>query len=1080
MNKAKRFLSALLALLLCVGIFPSAAAYADWADGAAETAECTDPAPEAADPEEPAAPQSVEVQEDSATPEDGDGDLPVPGLRLVRAAGYREASEENEETHTYTYYHVVTADAGDLVSLYVTMAGAEPADLVYSWYEYHGWSMHWIDGPVIPAFTPEVQTGTWHCDITDGSGTRITVFFLVKVSPPPVTLLPHDGITRYVSVPGVPVTLQADLPDGVNESDCMLNWFALNEKGETAGPPFSSGNTAAVRPTVSTEYAVNGYDNASGAAFRDLRLSVEVLPPAQFSVLEQDYYALGKNESFDLPVPEVPAYWAVTYSWTPENSLPTSGSGDVIRITQSGGTWTVTAAGEGTAFATLVLYDTDSGAELLKRRCRIDVTEAAVEDALVTENYPTGVRLPGTAATVNLYSTDYARFEVQLDLENNQNDQVETASVFLDSEAPAPDNTGWAVTEAEFTDPDTREAFSLRVVDDRTLEIVPNIDFTASTKEINAAVKGSYRSAVQVRLRDAAEPLVTTITGKKGAEIQQLALTVKKTLPKVTAAAVKFNSFLEGDTRLLSFSPACWTVRPDPAYANPDWLEIDPDSMTLTFTGAKDRSCSGKLHLLVRPEGCAAEVPVAVSVKAAKSAPKLKVSGQLTVNPNDTNFACTTVSVTPQEFAGRQIRVTKIAEGNKVWSEAAGTLYEAPISCRLDRQGSWYLYVGIQDEENFDVGRAHTFKVTLDLDGVTAAATVKTLAKRSSMALKVKLSGTIDPTVRGSHITADLTGSNTQGLSVSFRFEAYKGKDKVDHAPDPFVCSPEGGFLYSIRESAPGAIAEGYTYYLIPQLCSWEYEEGSYIPVPVTVFEGAKVRLNIKASAVRPKITTTLKASGSIDLIRPATAITLRVSPLKNCWTEFGFPFPFDDEYLSFSTDKAGDAVIEGDALPFTVEMTERLPDGTAVFSLSLKESFRNDAGLLPTSRYYVRVLIPAGPDTDGQEVSTRPVQLKLTKGKAKITQNVRSVQLLKNDRFSCAEIGVIVPAGFTDVRDITLDAVSGKRFDRVYNGSGSVELRYKGNRVTPGKATVKLNVFLAGNNTAKPDAVLKVSVSIV
>ena len=172
--------------------------------------------------------------------------------------------------------------------------------------------------------------------------------------------------------------------------------------------------------------------------------------------------------------------------------------------------------------------------------------------------------------------------------------------------------------------------------------------------------------------------------------------------------------------------------------------------------------------------------------------------------------------------------------------------------------------------------------------------------------------------------------------------------------------------------------------------------------------------------------------------------------------------------------------MIEGDALPFTVEMADRLPDGTAVFSLRLKESFRNDADLLPTSRYYVRVLIPAGPGTDGQEVSTKPVQLKLTKGKAKITQNMKSVQLLKNDRFSYAEIGVIVPSGFTDIRDITLDAGSAKRFDRVYNGSGSVELRYKDSRITTGKATVKLNVFLAGNNTAKPDAVLKVSVSIV
>ena len=175
-------------------------------------------------------------------------------------------------------------------------------------------------------------------------------------------------------------------------------------------------------------------------------------------------------------------------------------------------------------------------------------------------------RLPGTAATVNLYSTDYTRFEVQLDLENNQ--EIGTASVFLGSEAPAPDNTGWAVTKAEFTDPDTREAFSLRVVDDRTLEIVPNIDFTASTKEINAAVKGSYRSAIQVRLRDdEAEPLVTTVSGKKGAEIQQLTLTVKKTLPKVTAAAVNSGPALA--TRAMSFAPEVFSPQATPAALNP-------------------------------------------------------------------------------------------------------------------------------------------------------------------------------------------------------------------------------------------------------------------------------------------------------------------------------------------------------------------------------------------------------------------------------------------------------------------------------------------------------------------------------
>ena len=59
MNKAKRFLSALLVLLLCVGIFPAAAASADMTDDAAEAAACTDPVSDAAaEADGPAAPQS--------------------------------------------------------------------------------------------------------------------------------------------------------------------------------------------------------------------------------------------------------------------------------------------------------------------------------------------------------------------------------------------------------------------------------------------------------------------------------------------------------------------------------------------------------------------------------------------------------------------------------------------------------------------------------------------------------------------------------------------------------------------------------------------------------------------------------------------------------------------------------------------------------------------------------------------------------------------------------------------------------------------------------------------------------------
>ena len=47
-------------------------------------------------------------------------------------------------------------------------------------------------------------------------------------------------------------------------------------------------------------------------------------------------------------------------------------------------------------------------------------------------------------------------------------------------------------------------------------------------------------------------------------------------------------------------------------------------------------------------------------------------------------------------------------------------------------------------------------------------------------------------------------------------------------------------------------------------------------------------------------------------------------------------------------------------------------------------------------------------------------------------------------------------------------------------NGGGSVELHIdQANRLTT-KTTVKLNVFLEGNNTEKPDKVLSVSVKFI
>ena len=303
--------------------------------------------------------------------------------------------------------------------------------------------------------------------------------------------------------------------------------------------------------------------------------------------------------------------------------------------------------------------------------------------------------------------------------------------------------------------------------------------------------------------------------------------------------------------------------------------------------------------------------------------------------------------------------------------------------------------------------------------------------------------------------------------------EQYHGKDKVaqyysndNSVSNPFYFRYHHSLLYDVRVREPLRLIKGDTYYLIPLL--YYYDNGTY----VTEAEGAKVKLNIKWSDTRAKITTTLKASGSIDLIQPGSAVTLTTGPLKNCYT-YGIS-PSD---LSFSTDKAGTDIISGTELPFEIGSDYKcFTDGSMECSVYLKENFRDK--VLPTDKYYVRILIPEGTSgTDGQEVTTKPVQIKLTKGKAKITSTVKSVQLLKNDRFSYANIGVLVPNGLTDIREITLDSKSDARFFLINNGSGNLELHMKQDNPVTANTTVKLNVFLLGNNTAKPDATISVAV---
>ncbi len=1087
MKKYKRLISVLLALLMCVSLFPVSAFAAEEADEPAEAVETAEPAEEAIlpeeaeEPEDPADEPVEEIAPQNAEEPAEDGvevcDAAT-GLELTDAAGaydFDEVDEDDENVHRYWYE--LYRDAGETVDLYVEVTGAPAEEISYTWYE-HDQVISGETGPKLTNFTARRDT-SYICSIRWGES-EIRVIFEIEVEgqieadgPTRLSLLPAFGTAHYYSLPGMPVILRFDVPEDIDPYGYEFFWYTVDEKGVPSAMPFDDGREVIVNPMVSTRYAVRGFRESPMFAGIEtistyLEFFVEIVPASRIISLEQEYLTLASGESIILNAPEFPAYWNIEdigYEWFGENQVPSDDNeaGAVIEVKDNGDSSTVSAVGEGSAFVTLVLFDLEW--EIVYLRCRIDVTEGTIADAVVTDNYQNGVTLPSASATVNVYSTDYTRFNVLVDLENNQ---IGAQGLFIEPDDL--DNAGAAIGSARFTDETVNEVFSLRVADDRTLEIIPNIDFENWSKaDIDAAVKavkGSYKSTVTVTLQTG-ESLVTD---------KQLSLKVKKTLPKVTATAVKFNSFDVGEVVPIALSCGQGSARPDPSKTQPDWVRVNPDEMSLTFTGQKDKSYSGKLYLLVRPANCAAEVPVTVTVKAARSAPKLKVKETLTYNPNIGSELWTTVTITPIRFAGRRIQITKITEGKQTWSVADDTLYDAPIYCGVEMEDNYYFIV--DPGSSLDTSKAHTFKVTLDLDGATTVATVKTLAKSAKTSLKLKTSGTIDTGIPYSFTTVTWSGR----YDPEIRIMQYKGKTLIDEdVRDLFEVSTRYSGSASqimIWEKSPNTIPEGYTYYLA----------GELLDNDDSVVASAKVKLPVKWSKNPARISISLKASGVIDLVRPDSAVTLTAGPIKNFYRPADNYSPpvvpvIDASNLVFSWDKDGKNIIPESDIPFIVTPVYTIvdylngPEGKATFSLTLEEGRRQY--LNPREKFYVRVLIPAE-QTGGQEVTTKPVQIKLTKSTPKITATVKSVQLLKNDRFSYANIGIAVPKGYTPIAGIYLDEKSSQRFEIMDNCSGHVELRFRNNVVSTTKATVKLYVILEGNNTGKPDAVLSVKVKVV
>ena len=307
--------------------------------------------------------------------------------------------------------------------------------------------------------------------------------------------------------------------------------------------------------------------------------TLELRPDVESVSLSRAYIAMNVDDTVALTAEVLPIQLASAVIWSVEE-----GGENVISIDNG----TVTALGEGTAYVTASVTD---GNVTLTDRCRIDVAEPIkLED----------IQLSTAKLTAELFSTDYAEFDVLLKLPQNY---AATAA----ATAATPENKGVAITSAKFTDDTLAGLFDLVTLDDRTVAVVPNEKAVWNSDLVGK----SYSSAVTV-----------TVQGKEYTS-EPLTLTVKKTLPKLKATVPAFNNFWSGQTQEITITGA--TVTGISCENLPDWLSLNGTELSLN-ENVPTKGGSAKLTLLVETEEWVVPVETTLAVKCSYKAPGLKLS----------------------------------------------------------------------------------------------------------------------------------------------------------------------------------------------------------------------------------------------------------------------------------------------------------------------------------------------------------------------------------------------------------------------------------------------------------------------
>ena len=721
--------------------------------------------------------------------------------------------------------------------------------------------------------------------------------------------------------------------------------------------------------------------------------------------LDREYLILPVGETASLTVTGIPEAWLSSVIWSVEDSNGNPLDSGVLDPVENG---EVIASEEGTAFVVASLICEE---QVFKARCRVDV----IEEPVVRETV--GVSLLTQTATVELFSTQYTEVNVLIGFEQNG------ASFASTNDSAVPDN-GVAIEKASFLEEPTASNFWLRVKDDRTLQIIPNPETAiANSKQLGT----KFTSAIKIEGRG------------WEAETGELKLTIKKTVPRIKATALKFNSFVPNETLPLAFTGGVAnsiSLNTDAKAKEfcPNWLSLDPDNGTLTLAdSAKDQKLSGKVWLYVTVDGWTEhlKLPVTVNVSAAKKAPKLTFNpNTLTLNPKAGDVAETVATVDLAEFRDSRIQFEEITLNNKIYEEGN-------LICSGEAADG---VITVKTAPGFNADAAKTFKVFYSVAGEKYSFTVKTLAApKTTPSFTLKASGTIDTGISSSSVTITVTPKNytTAKYTVAAinQYNASSKKYDID-AMDLFLFDDQwSGNSLMLKQN------------------SVDLTDGKYQVTVRTEVAGETLIKDVVFTVTSKAVpSVTLKAAGRLDVIRPESFITL--TPTIKNWYDHKLS---KNDLIFYKGTGKNTEVISPDAVPFDVEPGEK------TFTIKLKQSVD-----YKVEKYSVGMRDGTGTIAGGAPLTKSPTALTITMGSAKFTQSAKTVEIVNKDRYSYGTLR-LTPTDDTlaPISSVELDAKSKELLDAVLIDNNQIALHYKEDKITSDKKiSAKLSIFLKGNPT--------------